>query len=560
VLGDVVLGVTENAVGDTSVARTEGLAAAVTGSFDDAELLAAELVRAGTAAPGASPAELLIGAHLAWGPECQERLRGTFAYVVTDGRTLWASRDHLGFRTLFYREDPRVFVIATEAKQVAAGADISLEPDVDVLEAIFYSEYDDDTPAALRGVRRQPKATTIRASRDGSRIRRYWHPERVLETARIDDHELAERFHERMRVAAARCLAGDDVVALSGGIDSPALAAYAAPVYMERTNEPLAALSAVYPDHPECDESPYIEEVAGAMGLKLHTFVRSAPIISDLQEWVRLFDGPAPQWTVSQGVEFHDVARDLGFRNILTGEIAEFVIDSRQHTMEHLLLHGRIRALRAYMESMHAKGFGRKRIVREMAGGIAPSALWSAYLQLRPPKDSWTPRWIVGRAPRESLGYDVYARPPMERWPRAQVMSFFGAPGLSQEADSVVQAITDMRVRRPWADVDLWELFLSLPAEQKFPAYETKGLARKLLRGRVPDSILDRTDKTHFNDYIMASVDYEELGRWLLAPDVRLRGVDYGLLATRLDAREFTLPEYIWAKDLAAVHAFLALW
>ena len=139
-------------------------------------------------------------------------------------------------------------------------------------------------------------------------------------------------------------------------------------------------------------------------------------------------------------------------------------------------------------------------------------------------------------------------------------MSFFGAPGLSQEADSVVQAVTGMRVRRPWADVDLWELFLSLPAEQKFPANETKGLVRRLLRGRVPDSILDRTDKTHFNAYIMASVDYEELGRWVRDPRVRLRGVDYRALAERHDARDLTLPEYIWAKDLAGVHAFPDLW
>jgi asparagine synthetase B (glutamine-hydrolysing) len=559
-LGAAIVGVTTDDVGDTSIALSGDLVAAVVGSFDDGEALGAELTRAGIALTGTSPADLLLGAHRAWGSGCIERLRGTFACVVTDGRTLWCSRDHHGFRTLFYRDDADAFVVATEAKQVAAGAGIAAEPDLDVLEAIFYSEYDDDTPSALRGVRRQPKATTIRAEEQGSRIRRYWYPERLLETARLGDDELAEAFQERMRVATARSLGGDDVVALSGGIDSPAVAAYAAPTYLERTSEPLAALSAVYPDHPECDETPYIEDAANAMGLKLHTFVRSAPIISDLQEWVRLFDGPAPQWTVSQGVEFHDVAKELGFRNIMTGEIAEFVIDSRQHTMEHLLLHLRLGALRTYVDSMRSKGFGRKRIARELLGGIAPPSAWAAYLQLRPPKDSWTPAWVTSRGPGEGIGYEVYKRPARERWEKAQVMSFFGAPGLSQEADSVVQAVTGMRVRRPFADVDLWEFFLSLPAEQKFPRNESKGLVRQLLRGRVPDSILDRTDKTHFNDYIMASVDYEELGRWVRDPQVRVRGVDYALLAQRLDARDLTLPEYIWAKDLAAVHAFLGLW
>lgn len=559
VLGAVVLGVTRDAVGDTSTASSEGLIAVVAGRFDDAEQLAAVL-RSGAAVGSPSPADLLIAAHRAWGAGCIERLRGTFACVVTDGRTLWCSRDHLGFQTSFYRDDPEAFVVATEAKQVVAGAGIASEPDLEVLESIFYSDYDDETPSALRGVRRQPKATTIEATEDRARIRRYWHPERLLETARLTDDELAEGFHERMHVASARSLAGDDVVALSGGIDSPAVAAYAAPASIERSGRRLAALSAVYPDYPECDETPYIEDAARAMDLELHTFVRSAPIISDLQEWVRLFDGPAPQWTVSQGVEFHHVARDLGFRNIMTGEIAEFVIDSRQHTMEHLLLRMRLKAFRTYVSSMRSKGYGRKRIAREVLGGIAPPSVWTAYMRMRPPKDAWTPSWVARRDPGQGIGYDVYRRPARKRWTSAQVMSFFGAPGLSQEADSVVQAVTGMRVRRPFADVDLWEFFLSLPAEQKFPANETKGLVRRLLRGRVPDSILDRTDKTHFNDYIMASVDYIELGRWLREPQVQIRGVDYRALADRLDAKDLSLAEYIWAKDLAGVHAFLGLW
>ncbi len=57
---------------------------------------------------------------------------------------------------------------------------------------------------------------------------RYWHPERMLETARLTPDEIQERFDELMIQAATRMVAGDDVVLLSGGVDSPAVAAYAA--------------------------------------------------------------------------------------------------------------------------------------------------------------------------------------------------------------------------------------------------------------------------------------------------------------------------------------------
>ena len=469
-LGAVIVGVTTDDVGDTSMAASADLVAAVVGSFDDGEGLAAELTRAGIEMTGTSPAHLLLGSHRAWGSGCIERLRGTFACVVTDGRTLWSSRDHLGFRTLFYRDDADAFVAATEAKQVAAGAGIAAEPDLDVLETIFYSEYDDETPSALRGVRRQPKATTIRAEEHGSRIRRYWYPERLLETARFSDDELAEAFHERMRVATARSLGGDDVVALSGGIDSPCGRRLCGADLSRATSEPLSAFSAVYPDYPECDESPYIEDRRAMRWDSSSTRSFGAPpIISDLQDWVRLFDGPAPQWTVSQGVEFHHGAKELGFRNIMTGEIAEFVIDSRQHTMEHLLLHLRLGALRTYVGSMRSKGYGRNASSRELLEGIAPPSAGPLPADCVPRRTPDRPAWVTSRGRRR--------RHPATRCttsgPRAvgegSGHGFLRRPGPVEEADSVVQAVTGMRVRRPFADVDLWEFFLRLPAERSSP-------------------------------------------------------------------------------------------
>jgi hypothetical protein len=36
--------------------------------------------------------------------------------------------------------------------------------------------------------------------------------------------------------------------------------------------------------------------------------------------------------------------------------------------------------------------------------------------------------------------------------------------------------------------------------------------------------------------------------------------VDYALLAEELDKEDMTLAHYLWARDLAALHAFLELW
>ena len=116
-----------------------------------------------------------------------------------------------------------------------------------------------------------------------------------------------------------------------------------------------------------------------------------------------------------------------------------------------------------------------------------------------------------------------------ERWRRLQLSAFYG-PGLSAEAEAICQAACGVRVRRPWTDVDLFEFFLGLPAEQKFPDTQGKSLVKRFLRGRVPDAILDRRDKTVFDEALLAQIDYATLRRLLVDPPYRLAGVDYEAL------------------------------
>jgi len=115
-------------------------------------------------------------------------------------------------------------------------------------------------------------------------------------------------------------------------------------------------------------------------------------------------------------------------------------------------------------------------------------------------------------------------------------------------------------VRRPFVDVDLWEFFLSLRAEVKFPDTRRKTLVRRSLRGRLPDELLDRRDKTVFGEHLLTHADYDLMRRYLVDPKHRIGGVDYARLAQRLEQGGFTLWEYCWARDLTSAHAFLDAW
>ena len=73
----------------------------------------------------------MLEAFRSWGSDCFERLLGPFAIVLWDAptRTVYAARDGLGERTLFYNLDSRRLVIASEEHVLLAHPEISARLD-----------------------------------------------------------------------------------------------------------------------------------------------------------------------------------------------------------------------------------------------------------------------------------------------------------------------------------------------------------------------------------------------------------------------------------------------
>jgi asparagine synthase (glutamine-hydrolysing) len=539
---------------ETAIGEIDGIAVAFVGGLDNANDLAMELGRRNAGPSVAGLPALLAAGFREFDLELPERLRGAFAVAISDGQRVHCFRDHIGHRPLFYRTDGRGFFAATEAKQIVAGAGIVKEPDPEVVERIVFRNYDDQTPAALRGVRRLPKSTVISADGEGVRLHRYWKPEQLLETARLTEDDVKTRFEELMGQATSRSLTGRDAISLSGGIDSPALAAFAAPLHLERFGRPLHALTVVYPDYPSVDERRYVEPLAAQLGMPLHLYEQKSNALADLARWVALADSPYPAASLAHYAEDYGRVRELGIRRLLTGEHAEYVIAMQLFLLSHYLTRGRWAPARRELAARRARGWSWFSLVRLVLRSIAPDPVMNARHALGRHRALTVPPWIDRR--RVARDKSVSVR---ERWRRVQLTGFIG-PGISLEAEEVCQAVTGVEARRPWTDVDLWEFFLSLPAEQKFPDLRQKALVRNLLRGRVPDEILDRKDKTVFDAAALAQVDYATLRRYLVAPPHRLAGVDYDLLARRLDSGRLSVVELGWARNLATAHAFLAQW
>ncbi|MBI4260075.1 MAG: hypothetical protein HY658_05870, partial [Actinobacteria bacterium] len=448
-VGRAVLGVTfHEDRPDAWVAGHDGTAAAFAGVLDDAEPLAAELRRAGAVLRGPDPASLLLAAFGRWGEGALDRLRGAFTGAVADGEGVRVFRDQFGFRPLYRRAGPGTFVAATEAKQVVAGAGIAREPDLEEIERAFFG--DPGSGSSLRGVVRVPRASIAHADPSGRfRTRRYWDPRSSLEAGRDGVAEAVEGIRHHLEVAARRMVTGDDVVLLSGGIDSPAVAAFAAPEHRRRGGRPLRALSAVYPDHPSVDERPWIEMVAGHLDLPLTTFAPHHGPLDGIRDWVQLLDGPVDSLSIAEVADAYARAAGLGRGAVLTGELAEYGFELRHYLLDHLITRGRWGAVARQLRARRDGGASAGRLVRQVLNPLVPPSLAVARIRRRGTDHRELPPWIDpslvgGLGDRPDL-----ARRPRDRWSESQVAPFFG-PATTFDADDVLAAHAGVTVRRPF--------------------------------------------------------------------------------------------------------------
>jgi asparagine synthetase B (glutamine-hydrolysing) len=178
--------------------------------------------------------------------------------------------------------------VAGQPKQVIAGLGISRRMDLDAVLDLFYGRTDvgDDAPSVVERVERIRRGSVQTIGRAGSTSRITWIlPEPASAELTVD--EAIKRFVEVAGSAVARELNDVSAIALSGGIDSTTVAAFAG----ESEHHPLA-ISAIYPHAPSDDESEYIAMMSAHSGLELETYVPGYRPHTELDRWVDLCDMP----------------------------------------------------------------------------------------------------------------------------------------------------------------------------------------------------------------------------------------------------------------------------
>ena len=271
-------------------------------------------IRAGLAARGhrfrgTSDTEALLHLYEEHGDGLFPHLRGMFAFALYDRprRRMLIARDRLGIKPLYWHDDGRRIVFASELKALMLDPSVPREIDERALADYLTFQYVPSPRTIWKGVRKLPPAHALVCDANGPRIERYWslpvEPERGH-----DEAWYRERLRALLLEAVRLRLVADVPLGafLSGGIDSSLVVAC-----MTRTSpQPVRTFSIGF-EEDDFSELEHARRVARHLGtVHTETIVRPQAL-ELLPRLVWGMDEPfadpsmIPTWYVSEAARRH---------------------------------------------------------------------------------------------------------------------------------------------------------------------------------------------------------------------------------------------------------------
>lgn len=415
-----------------------------------------------------SDTEVILHAFEEWGAECLDRFIGMFAFALWDGKELFLARDRMGEKPLYYTASrgPVRFAFASEIKSLLTLVDGV--PDLGDDFGAFETAVGDAT--LFKDIRSLPPGCYLRYDGKRVRIKRYW------EIPSFDGPYQKEAYYvEKLRWLledAVRLRLRSDVpvgVFLSGGLDSSIIACIA---------RPDVVFSCRYPHGPRYDEFEHAQTVAR------HVKARQVVIQPTSADFKR--DYPRILWHLDQPIATASSIGEFSLARAASEQVK--VVLGGQGADE--CFGGYVRYLLMTAEEELGS--------REELRHYLPLArfFWHPEMFTDPARRYFQ---LIRRSERECPSSEQRVRDSFAR--HAHLVDRMGRADIELSLPSLITmndraaAAWGLENRTPFLDHRIVELAFQLPPELKIRGMEQKVILRKVARGLVPDSIIDRKDK-----------------------------------------------------------------
>ncbi|MBP5634383.1 asparagine synthase (glutamine-hydrolyzing) [Candidatus Saccharibacteria bacterium] len=277
-----------------------------------------------------SDTEVVLEAFIRWGDKAFDKLNGMFGLAILDRSKgqITLARDHFGIKPLYYYQEGKNVLFASEIKTLLASGKVKTEPnDKIIYRYLKFRVQDDADETFFTNIYRLLPGEMMTISKSGVKKKMYTHlREELIELAKKPQaysEETAAEYGRRLDEAVKMRLVGEVPVgtSLSGGLDSSSVAALISKnleedgknASLEMVGTRQNTFSAVFPNSAN-DEEAYVDSLIDKYPNKIKAHkIKPTPktFLEDLQDFVRtqeepiISTGPYAQYAVMREAAKH---------------------------------------------------------------------------------------------------------------------------------------------------------------------------------------------------------------------------------------------------------------
>lgn len=467
-----------------------------------------------------SDTEVIVHLYDEFGEKCLSKLNGQFAFSIWDKnkQELFLARDRVGIRPLFYSHTPELFVFGSEIKAIFEHPEVERKISAKGISETF-TFWTTLTPNTIfEGIKECPPGHFIKVCKKEIKIEKYWE----LTFATKENYysgsfdEAISEFDDLFRDSVRIRLRADVPVAayLSGGLDSSVTTSYIKDI------EPniLQTFSIGFTED-EFDETPY-QQIASDYFNTKHTgfkctsqeIAENFPTVIWHTEMLLLRTSPSPMFSLSKKV------RDNNIKVVITGEGADELLAGYNIFKENKIRHfwakdpkSKIRPLllKKLYPYITALQNAKPNVLRMFFGYKLNETESPIYSHLLRWKNSSNINNHLSMKFKDELStFDPYSRlflnlngkmenlDPLAKAQYLELTIFMSGYLLSSQGDRMGMA-NSVEGRYPFLDHRIIEFCATLPPDYKLKVLNEKVLLKKMMTGKIPDEILNRSKQAY---------------------------------------------------------------
>lgn len=500
------------AAGYAPARLADGRTLLFTGTLFGRRALAREL-----GVPPEDPAALYAAARDRWGERADHRLNGTYAAVIVspERQEVEVLRSPLQAPPLYISEFAGGVVVASLPRAIHATGQVEKRLDRCRFADALVTNHKEQTRTWFEGIWSLPLGSRAILTPRGRNLQSYYDPNDVKPVTLGSDAEYEEAAREMLFRAVADCTedAREPAISLSGGFDSMAIAYALVKLAPGRrvpglTHVPSSRWSGKSAPGRFGDEWGEVQKLAAMYPeIEPHRIeTDDIPLERHLSDFFDIGGvPPAVSFNMVWINELHRRARSMGVDVVLDGQPGNLTFSfAGDPAYGYLLSRGRVLAFAREVLSTLRQRHGGRQLLLQLATGRMSAQSYAATVQLARRLGVMNgynsgafsfiePAWEHRMGSFERLGQFNPSRSI------GKVRSNTGHRKMATQfpntdKDAIAQTLQLMHgttARSPLRSRPLTEFFMGLPPDQYYRYGETRRLSRRVLRGHVPDSVLD---------------------------------------------------------------------